>query len=140
MSWIDWLVLIGSIGFIVIYGLYKTKKQANLNDYLLGNQDTNWWKVGFAVMATQASAITFISTTGQGFSDGMQFVQFYFGLPLAMIVICITFIPKFYQLKVFTAYEYLENRFDLKTRTFAAIIFLIPVSYTHLTLPTNREV
>lgn len=125
MSWIDWLVLIGSIGFIVIYGLYKTKKQANLNDYLLGNQDTNWWKVGFAVMATQASAITFISTTGQGFSDGMQFVQFYFGLPLAMIVICITFIPKFYQLKVFTAYEYLENRFDLKTRTFAAIIFLI---------------
>jgi len=125
MSWIDWLVLIGSIGFIVIYGIYKSKQQADLNDYLLGNQDTNWWKVGFAVMATQASAITFISTTGQGFSDGMQFVQFYFGLPLAMIVICITFIPKFYQLKVFTAYEYLENRFDLKTRTFAAIIFLI---------------
>lgn len=125
MSWIDWLVLVGSIGFIVVYGIYKSKKQADLGDYLLGNQDTNWWKVGFAVMATQASAITFISTTGQGYSDGMQFVQFYFGLPLAMIVICITFIPKFYQLKVYTAYEYLENRFDLKTRTFAAIIFLI---------------
>lgn len=125
MGWIDWFVLIGSIGFIVIYGIYKSKKQADLSDYLLGNQDTKWWKVGFAVMATQASAVTFISTTGQGFSDGMQFVQFYFGLPLAMIVICITFIPKFYQLKVYTAYEYLENRFDLKTRTFAAIIFLI---------------
>ncbi len=125
MSWIDWLVLTGSIGFIVLYGMYKSKKQENLNEYLLGNQDTQWWKVGFAVMATQASAITFISTTGQGYSDGMQFVQFYFGLPLAMLVICITFIPKFYQLKVLTAYEYLETRFDLKTRTFAAVIFLI---------------
>jgi SSS family transporter len=124
MSIYDWLVLAFTIGFIVIYGIYKTKKQTDLQDYILGDQSSNWWKVGFAVMATQASAITFISTTGQGFSDGMRFVQFYFGLPLAMIVICITFIPIFYKLKVFTAYEYLEQRFDAKTRTFAALIFL----------------
>lgn len=124
MGFYDWLVLAFTIGFIVIYGIYKTKKQTDLQDYILGDQSSSWWKVGFAVMATQASAITFISTTGQGFSDGMRFVQFYFGLPLAMIVICITFIPIFYKLKVYTAYEYLEQRFDAKTRTFAAIIFL----------------
>ncbi len=125
MSILDWFVLIGTIGFIVIYGVIKTKKQHSLNDYILGDQTSSWWKVGFAVMATQASAITFISTTGQGYSDGMRFVQFYFGLPLAMIVICISFLPRFYALKVFTAYEYLEKRFDYKTRTLAAIIFLI---------------
>ncbi|MFZ1257048.1 MAG: sodium:solute symporter, partial [Saprospiraceae bacterium] len=125
MSIYDWIVLIGTLGFIGLYGMLKTKNQGSLQDYILGDQNTNWWKVGFTVMATQASAITFISTTGQGFSDGMQFVQFYFGLPLAMIVICITFIPNFYKLKVLTAYEYLEQRFDVKTRTFAAFIFLI---------------
>jgi SSS family transporter len=125
MSVSDWLVLCCTIGFIVIYGTLKSRKQEHLKDYILGNQSSSWWKVGFAVMATQASAITFISTTGQGFSDGLRFVQFYFGLPLAMIVICITFIPIFYKLKVFTAYEYLEQRFDLKTRTFASLIFLI---------------
>jgi SSS family solute:Na+ symporter len=125
MNVYDWLVLVCTIGFIVIYGIIKTRKQADLQDFILGDQSSSWWKVGFAVMATQASAITFISTTGQGFSDGMRFVQFYFGLPLAMIVICVTFIPLFYKLKVFTAYEYLEQRFDARTRTFAAIIFLI---------------
>ncbi len=125
MSALDWFVLIGTIGFIVLYGVFKTQKQVSLNDYILGDQSSSWWKVGFAVMATQASAITFISTTGQGYSDGMRFVQFYFGLPLAMIVICISFLPRFYSLKVFTAYEYLENRFDYKTRTLAAVIFLI---------------
>lgn len=125
MSIYDWIVLIGTLGFIGLYGMLKTKNQGSLQDYILGDQNTNWWKVGFTVMATQASAITFISTTGQGFSDGMQFVQFYFGLPLAMIVICITFIPNFYKLKVLTAYEFLEQRFDVKTRTFAAFIFLI---------------
>lgn len=124
MSVYDWLVLCITLGFIAIYGLIKTRKQSGLQDYILGEQSASWWKVGFAVMATQASAITFISTTGQGFSDGMRFVQFYFGLPLAMIVICITFIPMFYKLKVYTAYEYLEQRFDAKTRTFAALIFL----------------
>ncbi|HEX5625648.1 MAG TPA: sodium:solute symporter [Saprospiraceae bacterium] len=121
----DWLVLTGTIGFILLYGLIKTRKQESLDDYILGEQSSSWWKVGLAVMATQASAITFISTTGQGFSDGMQFVQFYLGLPLAMIAICITFIPMFYKLKVLTAYEYLEQRFDLRTRTFASVIFLI---------------
>ncbi len=125
MNTFDWIVLSATIGFIVIYGIYKTQKQNNLEEYILGDQTSNWWKVGFAVMATQASAITFISTTGQGFSDGLRFVQFYFGLPLAMIVICISFIPIFYKLKVLTAYEYLEQRFDTKTRSFAAIIFLI---------------
>jgi solute:Na+ symporter, SSS family len=125
MNTVDWIVLIATIGFIVIYGIYKTQKQHNLEEYILGDQSSNWWKVGFAVMATQASAITFISTTGQGFSDGMRFVQFYFGLPLAMIVICISFIPIFYKLKVLTAYEFLEQRFDAKTRSFAAFIFLI---------------
>ncbi|MBK7881498.1 MAG: sodium:solute symporter [Saprospiraceae bacterium] len=125
MSWIDWLVLTITISFIVIYGWYKSRSQQDLNSYLLGEQNSVWWKVCLGVMATQASAITFISTTGQGFSDGLRFVQFYFGLPLAMFVIIVIFIPAFYRLKVFTAYEYLEQRFDLKTRLFAAFIFLI---------------
>ncbi|MBK9107840.1 MAG: sodium:solute symporter [Saprospiraceae bacterium] len=125
MSTLDWIVLLGVLGLIVIYGVLKTRKQNSLQEFILGDQTSQWWMVGFTVMATQASAITFISTTGQGFSDGLRFVQFYFGLPLAMIVICISFIPRFYHLKVLTAYEYLEQRFDYRTRTFAAIIFLI---------------
>lgn len=125
MSQLDWLVMLGVLGFIALYGFWKTRHQNSLNSFILGNQENAWWKVGLTVMATQASAITFISTTGQGFSDGLQFVQFYFGLPLAMIVICISFIPRFYKMGVFTAYEYLETRFDLKTRLLAAFIFLI---------------
>jgi len=125
MSWIDWFVLIGVLGFIAIYGWYKSRAQSGLRDFVVGDHSSVWWKVGLTVMATQASAITFISTTGQGFSDGLRFVQFYFGLPLAMWVIMFYFIPAFYKLKVLTAYEYLEQRFDLKTRLFAAIIFLI---------------
>ncbi len=124
MSWIDWIVLCGTLLFIFIYGMLKSRKQSNLDEFILGDRTSPWWKVGLAVMATQASAITFISTTGQGFSDGLRFVQFYFGLPIAMFVICIVFIPVFYRLKVYTAYEYLEQRFDLKTRIFAALIFL----------------
>lgn len=125
MSFLDWTVLILTIGLIAIIGIWKTRKQNSLDQYILGSQDSSWWKVGFTVMATQASAITFISTTGQGFSDGLRFVQFYLGLPLAMIVICIVFIPRFYTLKVYTAYEYLEHRFDYKTRILAACIFLV---------------
>lgn len=125
MSWIDWIVLCGTLLFIFIYGMLKSRRQSNLDEFILGDRTSPWWKVGLAVMATQASAITFISTTGQGFSDGLRFVQFYFGLPIAMFVICIVFIPVFYRLKVYTAYEYLEQRFDLKTRIFAAMIFLI---------------
>lgn len=125
MHYLDWLVLSSTILFIVVYGYYKTRKQSSVQEFLLGNQDQRWWQVGLAVMATQASAITFISTTGQGYSDGMRFVQFYFGLPIAMLVIGFVFIPIFYREKVTTAYEYLEKKFDLKTRMFASIIFLI---------------
>ena len=125
MQQLDWIVLSVTLLFIVFYGVYKTKGSKNVEDYILGNKETPWWTVGLSVMATQASAITFLSTPGQAYSDGMGFVQFYFGLPIAMVVISMTFIPIYHKLKVFTAYEYLEQRFDLKTRSFTAILFLI---------------
>ena len=125
MQQIDWIVLIGTLVFIVLYGTWKTRKNKNVNDYLKGGNDANWWTIGLSVMATQASAITFLSTPGQAFHDGMGFVQFYFGLPIAMVIICLVFIPIYHRLKVYTAYEYLETRFDLKTRTLTAILFLI---------------
>jgi|TARA_R100000479_G_scaffold130736_1_gene68769 Na+/proline symporter len=125
MQQIDWIVLLGTLAFIVLYGTWKTRKNRNVNDYLKGGSDANWWTIGLSVMATQASAITFLSTPGQAFHDGMGFVQFYFGLPIAMVIICLVFIPIYHRLKVYTAYEYLETRFDLKTRTLTAILFLI---------------
>jgi Na+/proline symporter len=125
MQWLDWLVLIGTLGFIVIYGAWKTTGSKNVTDYIKGGSEAKWWTIGLSVMATQASAITFLSTPGQAFHSGMGFVQFYFGLPIAMVVICLVFIPIYHRLNVFTAYEYLETRFDLKTRTIAAILFLI---------------
>jgi len=125
MGSLDWVVLLGTLLFIVGYGVWKTKESKNVSDYVLGGKEAKWWTIGLSVMATQASAITFLSTPGQAFHDGMGFVQFYFGLPLAMIVICIVFVPLYHRLKVFTAYEFLEQRFDLKTRTLAAILFLI---------------
>jgi len=125
MQIIDWIVLGGTLLFIVLYGTYKTRKQKDVTDYIKGGSDAKWWTIGLSVMATQASAITFLSTPGQAFHDGMGFVQFYFGLPIAMVVICLVFIPLYHKLKVFTAYEYLESRFDLKTRTLTAILFLI---------------
>jgi Na+/proline symporter len=125
MANLDWIVLSFTLLFIVIYGAYKTKGSANVKDYILGNNETPWFTVGISVMATQASAITFLSTPGQAYHDGMGFVQFYFGLPLAMVVIAYTFIPIYHKLKVYTAYEYLEQRFDVNTRTLAAILFLI---------------
>ena len=125
MQQLDWFVLCLTLSFIVIYGVYKTKGSKNIEEYILGNKETPWWTVGLSVMATQASAITFLSTPGQAYHDGMGFVQFYFGLPIAMVVICLTFIPIYNKLKVFTAYEYLEQRFDLKTRTLASILFMI---------------
>jgi Na+/proline symporter len=125
MQQLDWLVLTVTLLFIVFYGVYKTKGSKNVEEYILGNKETPWWTVGLSVMATQASAITFLSTPGQAYHDGMGFVQFYFGLPIAMVVISMTFIPIYHRLKVFTAYEYLEQRFDLKTRSFTAILFLI---------------
>lgn len=125
MEHLDWIVLSVTLLFIVIYGAIKTKGSANVKDYILDNNETPWFTIGISVMATQASAITFLSTPGQAYHDGMGFVQFYFGLPLAMIVIAYTFIPIYHKLKVYTAYEYLEQRFDLKTRSLAAILFLI---------------
>jgi SSS family transporter len=125
MQQLDWIVLSVTLLFIVFYGVYKTKGSKNVEDYILGNKETPWWTVGLSVMATQASAITFLSTPGQAYHDGMGFVQFYFGLPIAMVVISLTFIPIYHRLKVFTAYEYLEQRFDLKTRSFTAILFLV---------------
>lgn len=125
MTVIDWIVLSGTLLFIVLYGTYKTRGSKNVTDYLKGGNQAKWWTIGLSVMATQASAITFLSTPGQAFHDGMGFVQFYFGLPIAMVIICLVFIPLYHRLKVFTAYEYLEGRFDLKTRTLTAIFFLI---------------
>ena len=122
---IDWIILIVTLLTIVLYGTYKTRKNKNVQDYLKGGSTSKWWTIGLSVMATQASAITFLSTPGQAFNDGMGFVQFYFGLPIAMVVICMVFIPLYHRLKVYTAYEFLENRFDLKTRTLTAILFLI---------------
>jgi SSS family solute:Na+ symporter len=125
MQLFDWIILIVTLLFIVIYGAWKTRGSKNVEDYVLGNNETPWFTVGLSVMATQASAITFLSTPGQAFHDGMGFVQFYFGLPIAMVLICVTFIPIYHKYKVFTAYEYLEKRFDLQTRSLAAILFLV---------------
>ncbi|WP_400078415.1 sodium:solute symporter [Winogradskyella sp. R77965] len=125
LDWIDWTVLIVTLATIVGYGTWKTRGQKNAQDYIKGGNTSKWWTIGLSVMATQASAITFLSTTGQAFSDGMGFVQFYFGLPIAMVIICLVFIPLYHRLKVYTAYEFLENRFDLKTRSLTAILFLI---------------
>ena len=125
LSWIDWTVLGATLITIVAYGTLQTRGSRNVQDYLKGGNTSKWWTIGLSVMATQASAITFLSTPGQAFNDGMGFVQFYFGLPIAMVVICMVFIPLYHRLKVYTAYEFLENRFDLKTRTLAAILFLI---------------
>lgn len=125
MELLDWIILIGTLFFIVAYGVWKTKGSHSVEDYVRGGGNAKWWTIGLSVMATQASAITFLSTPGQAFHDGMGFVQFYFGLPLAMVVICLVFVPLYHKLKVFTAYELLEKRFDLKTRTLTAILFLI---------------
>ena len=125
MGTLDWIILSSTLLFIVVYGVWKTRGSKDVSDYVLGGNQSKWWTIGLSVMATQASAITFLSTPGQAFHDGMGFVQFYFGLPLAMIIICLVFVPIYHKLKVYTAYEFLENRFDLKTRSLAAILFLL---------------
>jgi SSS family transporter len=125
MQLLDWIILCSTLLLIVAYGTLKTKGAKNSVEYIKGGNEAKWWTVGLSVMATQASAITFLSTPGQAFNDGMGFVQFYFGLPIAIIIICIVFIPIYHKLKVFTAYEYLESRFDLKTRTLTSVLFLI---------------
>ena len=125
MSTIDWIVLFGTLISIVAYGVWKSKDTKDMDGYLRGGSDVKWWAIGLSIMATQASAITFLSTPGQAFNDGMGFIQFYFGLPVAMIIIAVFFLPIYYKLKVYTAYEYLETRFDMKTRMLAAFIFLV---------------
>lgn len=124
MQLFDWIILIASLLFIVIYGVWKTNGSKNVQDYILGSNETPWHIVGLSVMATQASAITFLSTPGQAYHDGMGFVQFYFGLPIAMVIVSLTFIPIYHKYKVYTAYEYLGKRFDTRTRSLAAFLFL----------------
>lgn len=125
MHLLDWAILLGTLGFIVGYGVWKTRHTRTSEGYLRGGDDARWWGVGLSVMATQASAITFLSTPGQGFTDGLAFVQFYFGLPLAMVVINLVFIPLYYKWKVFTAYEFIGKRFDRRTRLLTAGLFLV---------------
>ena len=125
MSLIDWIVLIVTLVGIILYGLYKSKAEKNLESYFLLNRSSSWYLILLSIIGTQASAVTFLSAPGQAYTDGMRFVQNYFGLPLAMVVLCITFVPVFHRLKLFTAYEFLEKRFDGKTRTFTSLLFLL---------------
>ena len=121
----DWVVMCGALGFVVLYGLWRGRGSNSVDKYLLAGKTMPWHAMAFSIMATQASAVTFISTTGQSYVDGMRFVQFYFGLPLAMIVLSMTAVPIFHRSKAYTAYEYLEQRFDAKTRALVSAIFLI---------------
>src|ERR1700685_3238884 len=122
---LDWIVLFGWITFLVSYGLWRGRGSTSVNQYLLAGKTMAWYAMGLAIRAPQASAITFISTTGQAYGDGMRFVQFYFGLPVAMVLLSATAVPIFHRAKVYTAYEYLEQRFDAKTRLIVTIVFLI---------------
>jgi Na+/proline symporter len=125
MRQLDWIVLAATLLFIVLYGMWKGRGSRTIKGFLLADRSMKWYTVALAIMATQASAITFISTPGQAYADGMRFVQFYFGLPIAMVILCITFVPIFHKLGVYTAYEYLEKRFDAKTRVLTTLIFLV---------------
>src|SRR5688572_26639636 len=125
MSVADWIVLVATLIGVISYGLYKSRTTKDLDGYFLSNRTMPWWIVLLGVMGTQASAVTFLSVPGQAYVDGMRFVQFYFGLPLAMIVLCVTFVPIFHSMKVYTAYEFLEKRFNAKTRTLTSILFLL---------------
>ncbi len=125
MQLLDWIILGATLAFIVFYGVWKNNSHKNIKEYFKGGNEARWWTVGLSVMATQASAITFLSTPGQAFHDGMGFVQFYFGLPFAMLIICLFFIPVYHRLNVYTAYEFLEKRFNLQVRTLTALLFLV---------------
>ena len=125
MSYFDWIVLIISLLGIILYGVYKSRSSRNLEGYFLSDREMPWWLILLSIMGTQASAITFLSAPGQAYTDGMRFVQYYFGLPLAMVVLCITFVPLFHRLRLYTAYEYLEKRFDVKTRIITSFLFLL---------------
>src|SRR6476469_9452386 len=121
----DWLVVVLTLSSIIVYGLYKSRTTKNLDGYFLSNRSLPWYLVLLSIMGTQASAVTFLSAPGQAYTDGMRFVQYYFGLPLAMVVICITFVPIFNKLRVYTAYEYLQNLFDAQTRILTSSLFLL---------------
>src|SRR4051794_25379797 len=121
MKTFDWIVMGVTLAFIVFYGLWRSRQTDTVDKYLRGNREMPWYAMALSIMATQASAITFVSTTGQAYVDGMRFAQFYFGLPIAMILICMYVVPFFYRANVYTAYEYLEHRFDAKTRALVAI-------------------
>src|SRR5436190_2995917 len=125
MRLLDWLVVAGYLLWIVVDGLRRTKASTGVEGYLLANRSLPWWAVGLSVMATQLSAITLVGTTGQAYADGMRFIQFYFGLPLAMVILSVTLVPFFYRSGVYTAYEYLERRFDVRTRSLASFLFLM---------------
>ena len=125
LSTLDWVILCGTLGLIVAYGIWHTRKTKTMDTYLTGDRQSQWWTVGLGIMATQASAITFLSAPGQGFTDGLRFIQFYFGLPLAMVVLSITAVPLFSRLRVFTAYQFLEERFGVQTRLLTSGIFLL---------------
>src|SRR5215831_11969170 len=125
MSALDWLVLCATLALVVIYGLWRSRACRDVNSYMLAGKSMPWYAMALSIMATQASAVTFISTTGQSYVDGMRFVQFYFGLPIAMVILSVTLVPMFHRAKVYTAYEYLERRFDAKTRALASVIFLV---------------
>src|SRR6186713_1432397 len=125
MHLIDWIIVVLYLVWIVADGLRRTKSADKIDGYFLANRSLPWWAVGLSVMATQLSAITLVGTTGQGFTDGLRFLQFYYGLPLAMIVLSVTLVPFFYRARVYTAYEYLEQRFDPKTRALTSLLFLL---------------
>ena len=125
MSRPDWIVLVLTLFAIIAYGLYKSRTSRDLDGYFLANRMVPWYMVLLGIMGTQASAVTFLSAPGQAYTEGMGFVQYYFGLPLAMVILCITFVPAFHRLKIYTAYEFLEQRFDLKTRTLTSFLFLL---------------
>jgi Na+/proline symporter len=125
MHLLDWAVVAAYVGWLIWDGVKRTKLENTTESYFLANRSMPWWAVGLSVMATQLSAITLVGTTGQGYNDGLRFVQFYYGLPIAMIILCVTLVPFFYRARVYTAYEYLERRFDLKTRTFTSGLFLV---------------
>jgi Na+/proline symporter len=125
VTWLDWVALIGTIAFIASYGAYRTRGVRDMDGYFRGTEGLRWPTIGLSIMATQASAITFLSTPGQAYEDGLRFVQFYFGLPLAMVIVGAVFVPIYHKLKVYTAYEYLEHRFDARVRYFGALLFLI---------------
>ncbi|MBM3909052.1 MAG: sodium:solute symporter, partial [Gemmatimonadetes bacterium] len=125
MHWINWAIVLGYLTYISVDGIRRAKGTKKLEGYFLGNRALPWWVVGLSVMATQLSAITMIGTTGQGANDGMRFVQFYFGLPVAMVILGVTLVPFLHRAKVYTAYEFLERRFDARTRTLTSVLFLL---------------